>query len=458
MHLENRLHRHIESMLQHDGEFRGYMGGELPARVTRVEIDKYRFFQLRRILDYVGEKSSFYRELYRSAGVVPGDIRSLADLARLPLTEPEHIAEQPYRFLCLSLAHVARVYTFVTSGTTGPRKKIFWTDGDIERIIDFMSAGIGAVAGPDDTVEIYLPDGKLYSQADLLRRGVEKIGARPVIAGMDFGVEEHLALLEKFHAAVLFGYTSRIYRLTRELQARCDPGVMGVKVLFLAGEYVPPAMRRELAEIWNCRLRTHYGLTEMGLGVAVECEAGDGYHFNEADLLVEIVDPATGAPVEAGREGELVFTTLTREAMPLIRYRTRDISRLITQPCSCGAAGMMKFAAVRKRAGNIVTVGAGGEIYPACFDDELFSVGGMVDYRVTATRAEDCDRLDFQVELAPWAGGGERAAEISNKLFENPVIADNVRAGSMLQPHIEIVPPGSLKLSDRAKKMVVDRR
>jgi phenylacetate-CoA ligase len=457
LYLENWLHQHI-AMSRHDGTFRGYGGNAPPASCTRAEVESYQSLQLARVLDYVSENSSFYRELYRSTGIVPHDVRSPADLRRLPLTEPERIAEHPYHFLCLSRAHIARVYTFVTSGTTGPRKKIFWTDGDLERIIDFMSAGIGTVADRHDIVQIYLPDGAPYSQADLLRRGVEKIGACPVVAGMDLGAEEQLALLEKHRVTVLFGYTSRVYRLTRELQSQVDLSTAGVKVLFLAGEYVPAAMRRELGDIWNCRIHTHYGLTEMGLGVAVECDAGDGYHFNERDLLVEVVDPETGEPVEAGREGELVFTTLTREAMPLVRYRTRDISRLITEPCSCGASSLLKFAAVRKRVENIITVGSGGEIYPACFDDELFAVKGMVDYRVTVTRHDARDRLDFQIEMAPHAAGKETTAEITGKLSVTPVIADNIRAGSMLEPQVEIVPPGSLKLSERAKKMIVDRR
>ena len=145
-------------------------------------------------------------------------------------------------------------------------------------------------------------------------------------------------------------------------------------------------MRQELKRIWNCDIRTHYGLTEMGLGVAVECEAQDGYHFNEADLVLEIVHPETGAPVPAGEEGEMVFTTLTREAMPLVRYRTHDLSRLIREPCTCGAASLLKIDTVKKRLESIATVGDGDEIYPSLFDDVLFEIPGVVDYQVIATR------------------------------------------------------------------------
>jgi len=324
--------------------------------ISRVDLEAYQLLRLRQTIQYAYDKSSFYREMFDKAGVVPDDLQSFSDLSGIPFTEPRHLSEAPYRFLCISQAEIARPFSFVTSGTTGPQKKVFLSHGDLEKIIEFMAAGIATVANQEDVVQILLADGRPYSQADLLYRGVRGMGATPVISGMDIGAEEQLRILEKSHSTILFGYTGQIFRLSKELQHKTDLNKTGVKVLFLAGEYLPEAMRQELQQIWNCRVHTHYGLTEMGLGVAVECNAHAGYHFNEAGLYLEVINPRTGEVVPPGEEGELVFTTLAREAMPLVRYRTHDISRLIPGPCpdrrrNPGSSG---FHPLRRRSQNLV--------------------------------------------------------------------------------------------------------
>jgi phenylacetate-CoA ligase len=455
VYLETWLHTIVRSQLAATSPVTFSEKSSL-ADITRTEIERYQCFNLQQTLQYVYRNSYFYHEYFQKVGIQPEDILNLEDLSRLPFTEPGQIAEEPYRFLCLSRAEIARVTTFITSGTTGPQKKIFWTQSDLERIIRFMAAGIGTVADTTDVVQICLPAGRPYSQADLLARGVEKIGAGSIIAGVELSSQEQLSLLETHHSTILFGYTPHIIRLSRELQTHCDLGRMGIKALFLASEYLPESMRKELQDIWNCRIHTHYGLTEMGLGVAVECSAGNGYHFNEADLLLEIVNPQTGAPVLPGQNGELVFTTLNREAMPLIRYRTGDISRLITGPCSCGAASLLKFGAVRKRCGAIVTLGNGEEIYPAAFDDLLFEIPGLIDYQVVLLRKNGKDRLDFKIELL--SKSEDRIPEIIVRLFTAPVISNNLKNRTMTEPQIELVESGSLKTVSRAKKMIVDQR
>jgi phenylacetate-CoA ligase len=433
------------------------VGGSLGTdHVTRSEVEAYQLLRLRQTLQYSYEKSAFYRGLFNKAGLVPDDVRSLNDLSRLPFTEPHHLSESPYRFLCVSQAEVARPYSFVTSGTTGPKKKVFWSRGDLERIIEFMAAGIATVAGPGDVVQIMLADGRPFSQADLLHRGVKKLGATPVLTAMDLRAKEILEIVESSHTAVLFGYTSRLFRLTRELQTKQDLSATGVKVIFAAGDYMPEAMRHELQKIWNCRVHTHYGLTEMGLGVAVECDARDGYHFNEAGLLLEVVDPRTGVPIPAGEQGELVFTTLTRQAMPLIRYRTHDISRLIPDPCPCGSAGLLRIDRVRKRLESIVTLEGGDEIYLSLFDDVLFEVPGIIDYEVALTRERGRDRLEFTVEEL--SRDTDILPEIDRKLLSVPVIARRVAEGWMEQPVVRLVACGALQSAGRAKKLIVDSR
>jgi phenylacetate-CoA ligase len=445
LHLESWLHQKIWN----SGT------GNTAARLTRADVEAYHGNRLRETVRYCFERSTFYRDLFRAARLIPDEIRCLKDLPRIPFTEPDHIAEGPFRFLCTSQAEVARPHTFVTSGTTGPKKRIFWTQGDLDRIVDFMGAGIGTVAHPGDTVLILLPDGRPYSQADLLFRGVNKIGATPAVASVDLSPQELYAAVKETRCAVIFGYTRRLFRLTMELQTEHDLGELGVRVLFLAAEYLPDAMRRQIQSSWGARVRTHYGLTEMGLGVAVECEAGNGYHFNEADLLVEIVHPRTGELMAEGEEGELVFTTLNREAMPLLRYRTHDLSRLIPEPCACGASSLLKIDKVQKRLENIVRIGDGDEMYPAFFDDALFEIPGLVDYQVTISNEAGKDRLDFRLEVLP---PGTALQSIAERLLAVPIIARNLSGGTMLAPRLELAAPGSLATVSREKRMLLDRR
>ena len=455
MQLETWLHNIVRAQLA-DSRLGNFQGKPNLEHITRDEIERYQILNLQQTLQYVYQNSSFYRELFQKAGIHPDDISGLGDLSRLPFTEQRHLAEEPYRFLCLSRAAIASVTTFVTSGTTGPQKKIFWTQADLVRIVRFMAAGISTVANSTDFVQIWLPSGRSFSQADLLARGVERIGAGSIIAGMELSAQEQLSLLKKHHSTILFGYTPHIFRLSRELQTHCDLSEMGINVIFLASEYLPESMRQELQRLWNCRIHTHYGLTEMGLGVAVECSAGNGYHFNEADLLLEIVNPQTGELVSPGQDGELVFTTLNREAMPLIRYRTGDISRMIAEPCSCGAGTLLKFAAVRKRCSSIVKLGNGEEVYPAIFDDLLFKIPGVIDYQVVMLRQNSKDRLDFKIELL--SKSEDRIPEIRELLLTAPAISNNLENGTMTEPRIVLVEPGALKTISRTKKMIVDQR
>ncbi|MBN1570637.1 MAG: phenylacetate--CoA ligase family protein [Acidobacteria bacterium] len=455
MNLESWIHSVIKILFARDAEYRRFLNTNSLETITRSDVLAYQAYRLRLALRYCREKSAFYRDLFRTLSLEPEDICSCKDLAMLPFTEAHHLAEAPYRFLCTSQAEVARLYTFITSGTTGPKKKVFWTQGDLERITDFMAAGIGTVADADDAVLVMLPDGRPNSQADLLCKGVRKLGATPVFANIDLGAQELFKLIEEWRCSVIFGYTRNLFRLSKELQLQGDLRNKGVKVLFLASEYLPAAMRRELEHIWDCEVRTHYGLTEMGLGVAVECEVCNGYHFNEADLLLEVVDPRTGDPVPEGEEGELVFTTLNREAMPLIRYRTSDLSSILPGPCPCGALSLQRFDKVKKRLENLVTLACGGEMYPALFDDVLYEIPFLMDYQVIVTSEGGKDRLDFRIELMPESGPIE---DIEKKLLSAPIIAENVAAGIMSPPRIEPVEPGSLRLTSRAKRMILDRR
>ncbi len=454
--LEQWLHNRIRQQVKEDPEYRQFLGKTSLEQVTRADVDNFHLFNLRKTLSYVYQNSSFYEELFRNSGITPEDITSLADLAKIPFTRPSDLAGNPYRFVCVSLADIARVTTFTTSGTTGPQKRVFCTEADIERVTDFMGVGMRTVATTGDVVQIMLPFVSENNQGDLLARGVEKMGASPVRAGISLSAEEQLNLVKQHQSTILFAPTPRMHRMTQELKGTHPLDELGVKTLFVTSGYLSEPMRNQLQTIWNCDVHTHYGLTEMGLGVAVECHAHNGYHFNEVDLLLEVIDPETGETINDGREGEVVFTTLGREGTPLIRYRTHDISRLITEPCPCGATTLLKLDKITRRLESVAKIGDGDEIYPSLFDELLHQVPQVVDYQVTLSQANGKDNLAFVVEVTQIADDIEQ--RIYQVLLDSALIQRNISAGRMAEPKLELVGPGELKRSGRAKKMIIDDR
>lgn len=416
------------------------------------DIEDYQLFGLRKVLDYAYRNSAFYRDLLDSSKIKPEQISSLNDLARVPLTEPESIIEDPYRFLCLSLGEVARVFTLTTSGTTGPKKKVFYSHRDLEEISDFMAACIKATEADGGAVQILLPRMSPLGQADLLARGVENMGRMPLLTGITSNSENQLERIAEFKPSILVGSVSRIYRLTQESCSHHSLEKMGVKAIIPTSEYLPESMRRRLEEVWGCKIRGHYGLTEMGLAVAQECPAQDGFHVNEADLLVEVIDPETGQTLNQGEEGELVFTTLNREAMPLIRYRTHDFSRLIPGRCRCGAT-LKRIDKVTRRIESIIRLGEEDEIYPALFDDVLYHIPEVIDYQAILAKKGSQDCLIIRVETMNGMSGG-----VEEAISSLAPIQRNLEAGRMAKPEIEIVAQGALRKASRAKKLISDRR
>jgi len=454
--LEQWLHNIIRQKMREDPEYRQFVGKESIDQVTRADIDYYQLFTLRKILYYVYGNSTFYRNLFNKSGIKVDDIRSLDDITKIPFTNPADLAQYPYQFACVSLGDITQIITFTSSGTTGPQKRIFFTEGDLEVMTDFMGVGMRSVAAEGDVVQIMLPSSRPNDQADLLAKGVRKMGGLPVISGTTPSSEEQLRIIDGAHSTALFASVPRIYRVTQETRHNHDLKRKGVKALFVTSEYLSESMRKQLRDAWNCDVHAHYGLTEMGLGVAVECHAHNGFHFNEADLLLEVIDPETGAMLGNDEEGELVFTTLTREAMPLIRYRTHDISKLISSPCECGASTLKKIARVTKRLEATLKIGEEDEIYPAMFDELIFSIPEVIDYQLTFCKEGDRDILLLKAEVTRQSEDIRKA--INDVVLSHPLIRKNVEANMLALPQVELVSQGTLIRLTRAKKLIIDER
>jgi phenylacetate-CoA ligase len=253
----------------------------------------------------------------------------------LPCTTAEHLRHQALDMLCLSQSAVERIVSLGTSGTTGPPKRLFFSIQDLEATLDFFRVGMSTCTGPGDTALILIPGRRPDGAADLLARALQDIGVRAVTAPQPCSPKEAAVLIRREEITCLAMLASHLRSLLD------DPSALAamtgqVRTVLLSGEPVSETLRAD-ARRAGLEVFDHYGLTETCFGGGVECRAHSGYHLRQADLYLEIVDPRTGRSLPPGTTGEVVVSTLSRRAMPLVRYRTGDLAGLVPGPCPCGS-------------------------------------------------------------------------------------------------------------------------
>ncbi len=345
-------------------------------KTSASELADWQLLKLNETLALARGKSPFYRKLL--AGM-PEKLTSLDDFSRFPFTTPEDVRANPLRLVCVSQDEIQRVVTLQSSGTTGEPKRIYFTAEDQELTIDFFGVGMSTLTEPGERVLIFLPGETPGSVGDLLRLGLARQGRIPLPYGPVRDPHHALETIESQQVDCLVGSPTQILGLAR----RWNPCGKAPRTVLLSTDYVPAAIVRELERIWGCQVFNHYGATEMGLGGGVECEAHLGYHLREADLYFEIVHPESGEPLPEGEYGEVVFTTLTRRGMPLIRYRMGDRSRFLPGKCPCESS-LRTLEKVRGRFSGFVS--AGGETLKLPdFDEALFPIPGLLNFSVTVT-------------------------------------------------------------------------
>ena len=396
------------------------------SHLTRETLDAYQLARLQETLAWARERSRFYRDRLADA---PARLETLADLAALPFTTAADIREDALRFVCVPQGEIARVVTLDTSGTTGAPKRLYFTADDQELTVDFFQVGMSTFTIPGDRVLILLPCARPGSVGDLLAQALAQIGAEGIRHGPVTDVVATLDVLARERVTGLVGTPAQVLAL-----ARC-PGqkALAVRFALLTTDHVPQAIIAAVAAAWGCTVYNHYGMTEMGLGGGVDCAARCGYHLREADLYVEIVDPHTGRVLPDGDEGEIVFTTLTRRGMPLIRYRTGDIGCFINGACPCGTK-LKTLAHVTRRRDNVVQLPTGDTLTLAELDERLFALEGVVDFAAVYKPGV--------LTLALFAHRDEAIVpEACAALSALPVIARAVEDGA-LRLDVSVVPAG----------------
>jgi phenylacetate-CoA ligase len=378
----------------------------------------YQRAKLNETIARVQERSSFYR---RALGSEKIQLSTLEDLADLPFATAEDLRAAPFDFLCVGQDAIERIVTLPTSGTTGPPKRIFFTAEDQELTRDFFHWGMSTMVEAGDRVLILLPGSLPGSVGDLLKDGLERMDVQAIPHGPVTDPRHTLDIIDTHRVTALVGIPVQVLSLVRVAMAHRRPRPVGLKSVLLSTDRVPHAVAMAIEEAWGCAVYNHYGTTEMGLGGGVDCRALAGYHLREADLFFEIVDPITGQPAPDGNSGEVVFTTLTRTAMPLVRYRTGDVSRFVPEPCPCGSI-LRRMAHVDERLVGGITLPGGEILRQRDFDEALFPIDGLADFRVLFVQREA--RTTIVVHTRPCDGASRPdKEEILRALRDIPALS-----------------------------------
>lgn len=296
----------------------------------------------------------------------------------------------------MSLDEITRIVTLETSGTTARPKRIFFTRQDLEATIEFFSRVLAQLTRPAEKALILLPANTPSGAGDLLNTAMARIGGQGIAPGPVTDFSHTLDILFSHEPSVIIGMPVQVLALGESAKAKNKPAGF-VRHAILTADYVSPAVTSRISDSLGCRVWEHYGMTETGFGGGIDCPAHGGYHVRETDLFFEIIDPDTGSPALPGQWGEIVVTPLNRRAMPLIRYRTRDMSRFLPDPCPCGSP-FKRLAPVRHRYSGRVSLSNGSVLGMPDLDDIFFRIPGVVDFHAALSQDPKTPRLGITLK------------------------------------------------------------
>jgi phenylacetate-CoA ligase len=386
-------------------------------------------------------------------GVEPGDMKSLADVSKLPFTTKDDLRDNyPYGLFAVPLDRVVRLHS--SSGTTGKPIVVGYTRADINTWTELVARVVTAAGVHEaDVAQVAFGYG-LFTGGFGLHYGLERVGAT-VIPASAGNTERQIALMQDFGTTALIStntYALHIAEVGERLGV--DFASLPLRVGLFGAEPMSEAMRAEIERRLAITATDNYGLSEvMGPGVAGECGAKNGLHIAEDHFLVEVIDPESGQPLPAGERGELVFTSLTKEAFPVLRYRTRDLSRLIVEPCSCGRT-TIRMEKVRQRTDDMFIV-RGINVFPSQVEDVLLKIEGVEPHFMIILEREgalDTMEVQFEVHESLFA---DRMLEMV--AFQRSV-SERLHAVLGLHPKVKLVEPGSIQRGTGKANRVIDRR
>lgn len=421
-----------------------------------MPVEKLQEFQLEKLKEtvaWVNEKVPFYNKKFKEMKIAPEDIQSLEDVAKLPFTVKDDLRDNyPFGLCAVPLSEVVRVHA--SSGTTGKPITGPYTADDLEQWTECMARNFwGAGVRPEDVVQNAYGHG-LFTGGLGFHQGGSRLGCTMVPTGAGM-TERQITLMKDFGSNVLCCTPS--YALTiaeRAEEMNIDIKALPLRVGIFGAEPWTVPMRKEIEERLKIKAMEAYGLTEIGgPGVSFDCEVQDGLHINEDHYLAEIVDPTTFEPVPLGEKGELIFTSLLRRAMPMIRYRTKDITRLRRETCACGRT-LIKMDKLSGRSDDMLII-SGVNVFPSQVEALLLDIDEVEpQYVIVVRKKRYLDQLIVKVEAKKevYEAGAEKRSEVEAK------IAGHIKGMMGIGVEINLVEPKTIVRSEGKALRVIDER
>ena len=421
--------------------------------LAREEIEQLQLERLQSTLNRVYRNVAFYKKRFDRMKIVPDEIQTARDLGQFPLTAKEDLRESyPYGMFALPLREVVRIHS--SSGVTGKPTVTGYTKNDLHHWSQ-LTARVLAAGGvtKDDVVQITFKYG-LFTGAFGLHHGAELIGAS-VIPMSTGNTRKQVMIMQDYKTTALVSTPSYALRLARFMEKEgIDPKSLSLKLGLFGGEPWSESMRKEVEGRLFISATDNFGVSEvMGPGVSAECERKNGLHLHEDHFIPEVIDPQTLKVLPPGTEGELVLTTLTKEAFPLVRYRTRDITSLDYTPCPCGRT-LVRMKKVLGRSDDIIII-KGVNVFPSQVESILMEMEGVEPrYQMIADRVEEMDTLELKVEM------NEKVFSDEIKVLQNisAEIERRLREIVGVSAKVKLVAPESLQPVDGKSSKVIDRR
>jgi phenylacetate-CoA ligase len=424
-------------------------------KLDREAIGQVQLERLQATLNRVVRNVAFYRIALSNKGAGAQDVRSLADLARLPFTTKEDLRKSyPYDMFAVPLRDIVRIQS--TSGTTGSPIVVGYTRNDLRTWSECVARSLAAGGVTEhDVIQVAFTYG-LFSGGLGFHYGAERIGAS-VIPASTGSPEKQALIMRDFKTTALActpGYAIALSAALAEIGAPVEK--LSLKVGFFGAEPWSEGLRGQIEGSLRITALDNYGLTEiMGPGVSFECEAHAGLHVNEDHFIVETVDPRTLLPLPAGVEGELVFTTITKEGFPLIRYRTGDLGVLSSEPCPCGRT-LLRMSRVRGRIDDLIMMGA-AKIFPSQIEQIILGVQGLEPhYEIILDREAGIDTMEIRVEISEAMPGMDEMKTLE-KAKER--VSQGIDAAVGIKAKVTLVEPRKIARQTEGKqRRVIDRR
>jgi len=418
---------------------------------SREQIRAWQDERLVKIVKHVWDNNEYYRNKMKAQGVEPGDIASVDDLWKLPFLTKDDLREAyPFGLMSKPMSDCVRIQS--TSGTTGKRVIAFYTQNDIELWEECCARSIVAAGGTrDDVCQVCYGYG-LFTGGPGLNGGSHKVGCLtlPMSSG---NTDRQLQFMTDLGATIICCTPSYAAYLAESIEERGLRDQIKLKAGIFGAEAWTEEMRRDIERRLGIKAYDIYGLTEIsGPGVSFECSAQTGMHVNEDHFLPEIIDPNTGKVLPMGSKGELVFTSLTKEAFPLLRYRTKDICVLSDKPCSCGRT-LVKMSKPMGRSDDMLIV-KGVNVFPSQIEMVLLNQGLTSNYQIVVDRKGTSDSLEVLVEMTP-----ELFSDTLGTMTQKEIqITEALKSMLGILAKVTIVEPKSIIRSEGKAVRVIDKR